>query len=471
MIRGKFQLVLHEILGNILMCRRTLLTKILKAYASQKFSMLKKCCGPTLYVAETVEKVNSSTNRSFINCVLISFESRLKAQDATAYVRTDDVDRLSVERECRRHVDSSHPLLVEKLGVSCNDFSNLTFLSREIEILHRDYRLVINPATDSYYIQYKKKLRVKTIFRPDLLTLEALYFSHEGRVFTDAVFVAAADHHLLGLASFLDSRDLAVKTVYWNENNTTLYQRICPDNYTKSYPFTLENEFPSDYQYENPQPQNVGSLFFRASWTLDARVPTLPGNGVVSPTSKPIHTVERFERATHRYSKFDGVPATLTFFSNHFVVTNSISSLSFEHSLSRPVVHILRDYFFLVESNLYVSEIPTGGPDKPRPMVIIDINTTVFDATERMEIIQALRKHLRHHLYDYYIFFQGEIRGEVTHTHRDRDEKLDASHLLHNSIYEVKLHRNLVTHVIKQRKDKLKPNSRKLINVINKLQS
>ena len=480
MHRGKFELVLHEMLGNILMCRRELMTKILKAYASQKFSMLKTSGGAALYVAETVEKVNLTTNRSFIQCVIVSFESRLRmvqGPDTQQYICTEDKRNLCVERECRRHIDSSHPLLVEKLGVSCNDFSNLTFLSRQVEILHQDYRLVINPATDSYSIQYKKKLRMKTIFRPDLLTLEALYFSHEGKVFTDAIFVATDHVTLIGLASFLDSRDLAVKTVYFEKNNTTLYQRICPDNYTRSYPFTLENEFPPDFKYEESK---VGSLFFWAAWTLDARVPTLPGNGVVSASSKPIHTVEKCEEPTHRYSKFDGVPATLTFFSHHFVVTNSVCSQSFEHSLDRPVVHILQDYFFLVESNLYVSDIPVLGPDKPLPMVIIDINTTVFNATERMEIIQTLRKHLRYYLYDYYIFFQGEIQGEVTN--RDRDDAnanananeimtLDAPPLIHNAIYEVKLCHNQVTQVIKPRKDKLKPNSRKLIEVIAQLQS
>ena len=502
---GHFDLVLHEILGNVLMCRLNLRDKLLKAYAAQKYSMLKKVPYLNFYIAQSINNVTLTTNRNLINYVNISFNAgliKLSESESKTFSVFDDKNQYTTEKECRRYIDANHPLIVNKLGCSANDFSNMTFITREIEILFNDYRLVINPVSEDYSIQYKKKLNKKTIFRCDTLTLEVLYSSIEGQTHINSNFIItnhnkseqvntndifAQGAYVMGLASFLDCKNIAVKTIYFKSNDTVLYQRILPDNYTKSHPFVLENEYPLDYKFTHPiipldinpegKPVDLiefGFLFYWASWKLNARLPNLQNNGIIASSSKPIHTVDSIEKFDHRFLKFDGIPATLKFYAHHFVIMNSISSNSFQHSLTKPIVHSLRDFYFLVESNLYESEISNSKLEKPLPLVIIDLHTTAFNATRRMNIIQVLRQKFAKYLYDYFIFFQGEIQITDKKNNDDNNvnnnNNISKQNLIHNEIYETRLSsENKVEYIIKRRKDKLQPNSRKLVNVINQL--
>ena len=463
-----FSLILHEIIGNALCGRPTLLNKLLAAYASNKISAAGDFC-KTIYV----ENITISTERRLINKVIVSFRAKLR-KTGNEFEITNDVYRV-IEREYRKRVDSSHPYLHKKLNNSCNDFSDMKFISREIEILFRDYRLCINLAFDTYTIQYKKINSAREEFLNETLTREVLFTSTEGSIFSEPLYVINKKKEIVSVASFLECSNVAIKTLYLEKGPIKLYQRICPDNYTKSYPFSLECETSS----ENFNASYLRD-YFELSWRLDAFLPKNTSiKSILPKSSKPIHILNQYEYALTTkpalmYLKFDGVPATLIFHNDHFILYTKQFSSSFIHTLPKKVIYILKDYKFLVEANLYSTKKQRGGLPKPNPLVIIDIQTSTLTAFERMTILQHLRSKLSIYLYDYYIFFQGEILPNSQYGINKKPEKQRAIKLCDNHIYEVILSRRdkrRVRRIIRARPDKSKPNSSKLINTVFELLS
>lgn len=473
-----FSIILHEILGYAIYSKPELRDKLLGAYAANKVSYsLRKF--RLFYQVKSVKNVILTTERRLINMVVISFDVELTKSTTITFTTLKEnkiIDDYYIEKEYRRYIDSNNFLLFKKLKISCNDFSNINFVTREIEILFRDYRLCINLTRDTYTIQYKKRISHKEMFVKQTLTREMLFSSIEGPILTEPLYVLNKHDEVIGIASFFDSSNITIKTLYLEKNATTLYQRICPDDYTKSYPFILECEISSQEFNRNKSIDD----YFNLGWRLNASLPFIAkrAHNVLPKSSKPKHISNQnayIEKRKHSrralfYLKFDGILATLIFYNNHFVLYNSTFSYSYIHTLPENVVYILKDYKFLVESNLYSVVVPTGLP-KPNPLVIIDIQTSTFTAFKRMKIIQHLRKALASYLYPYYIFFQGEITCDDDY---GKKTKLTSSNipLLHNNIYEVILdnkNKNKIKQIIRPRPDKCKPNSTKLINVVFKL--
>lgn len=452
--------------------------KLLCAYASHKFTA--KQNNGIFYKVLQMDNVSMTTDRRLSNFVIIKFEANfipIGIQDKKTLIIEEQNDKIVEEKEYRRFVNENHPLLIDKLKGPFSDLSCLNFYSREIEILFNDYRLCINPKMNSYTVQYKKINRKVETFLSNILTREILYINNEGQIYNEPYFFILANQNIIGIGSFLECKNFAVKTVYIEHGPIKLYQRVCPDDYTQSYPFILEYEDISEinsnkYYYD----------YFKLGCRLDARVSKIGSydalNHFFSPYSKPHHIIEEKEKCfgicnnnnnNYGFFKFDGVPCTLRFYRYHFVVYNSINSQSYEHCLPDDIFYILRDYSFLVESNLYESNRVQHFP-KPQPMAIIDIHTTAFTAQERMNIITKLRKGIGKYLYDYYIFFQSEPCIGI-HSLTINCEKIKEK-LINNKIYEVLLDPITfkVRSVLKERIDKRMPNSRKLINIIRKLQ-
>ena len=523
--RYEFSLSLHETLGWVLFTWRHSLTrlgeKLLSAYASQKYSM-ERNDGVLYTTASKLINPSLTTDKRLSNMVIITFEAIFKACNGNEdYLIYESPEKMTKEKEYRRYVDDSHPLLIQKLGGhGCNDLSNMKFHSREIHIYFNNYRLMINVRNDTFYIQYKKFNEKKECFLAPTLTREILYSSDEGPVYTEPYFIISKEANtIIGVASFLDCRNFCVKTIYAKyKESICLYQRVQPDDFSKSYPFVLECELDydsDDIDYE--EKKLILYKFFDMGCQLNATVSKrknhydenddlLDHSFAVS--SKPVHKAKIPQtKKGFFYLKFDGVPATLMFFPNHFVIRNAIKSDSFEHSLPPNVYYILKNYKFLVESDLYVSKYKDEQfcKKRPNPLVIIDIQTISFNAQERMSIIQLLRNSLAKFLYDYFIFFQGEncdgvlkqsisskpltetttmmrtkrematskIGGEELKKIKDKKTKRDLL-LLKGLIYEVKLsldNKRIINEVIKPRRDKFKANSRKMVDLIWKIQT
>ena len=505
-----FKIVVHENLGAfILNCKRR--QNILAAYASQKYTM-KKQNVKFFYIAQNVKNIRSITEKSLMNHVIISFKAYLTSMTLLECVKKKlviffDYFDARVEVECRRFIHSNNLILKSKLGTSCNDLSNIRFIERNVEILlnndvinrnDRDdnqYRFVINHDR-GFSIQVKCYYDQKETFLQEINSFELLHYSRESPIFSDKHYflIHSKDKAILGVASFLDCNNLSVKTTYLNDNQgTILYQRIVIDDYKNPQPFILEHEF-----LNGENNINVPSLtrYFDVSCRLSAKLPShLIKNGYSNVSCKPIHDDSNSDddNSSYTFSKLDGILATLKFYSHHFVVTNNLRSESFPHSLPKQLTHRLKDFSFIVESQLYQSIFSMVDA-----MAIIDLHTSSFSAIERMNIIQKLKTIMDKPLSEYFIFFQGEKinkNNEKYIFYPDRSLKNLNSRLkeyliknfivfiksndsnnekkkikLENGIiYEVcidKMHN--ITSVLKPRYDKVYPNSRKCIECIAK---
>ena len=518
-----FKVVVHENLGSFIVnCKRR--EKILSAYASQKYTMIQqqqKKNNNTFYIAQIVKNIRSITEKSLMNHVILSFKAFLTPMTFLECVQKGlviffDYFNTRVEVECRRFIHSSNLILKTKLGTSCNDLSNLKFIERNVEILlnnnvinsydnnNNQYRCVISHDR-GFSIQIKSYYDQKETFLHEINSFELLHYSRESPIFDDEHYflIHSKDKIILGVASFLDCNNLSVKTTYLNDNQgTILYQRIVIDDYKNPQPFILEHEF-----LNGENDVNVPSLtrYFDVSCRLSAKLPShLIKNGYSNVSCKPIHESDDEEEDDsppsqyYTFPKLDGVLATLKFYNHHFVVTNNLKSESFSHSLPKHLTHRLKDFSFIVESQLYESIFSTIN--KPKAMAIIDLHTTSFSAIERMNIIQKLKIIMDEPLSAYFIFFQGEkinnesyifypnksleklnsrlkeylIKNFIIFIKRSSENNDNNNHekniiLKHGTIYEVVIDRmHNIQSVLKPRCDKIYPNSRKCIECIAK---
>lgn len=469
-----FSLTVREVLGlAIFTPKLTLLGyKLLSAYASHKFTMFLN--DGRFYKAYNINNPYMMTDRRLINFIIIRFEANFNVLDKSEeerYIFYEIDDNFDTELEYRRFINENHPLIKSNLKASCSDFSQLSFHNRVFEIFYDNYRLCMNPYQNTFTIQYKCPKEKHEVILTPAMTREILYVNSEGVVYKEPYFIVNKNI-IIGLGTFLESNEFAVKTVYLKYNGIVLYQRVRPDNFQKSYPFILEFEL-------GPMGYNQEMKYFNLGWRLNAQITNKMNdtnmNNFHSPRSKPRHNLkENVSRKTNDvYLKFDGIPSTLKFYRYHFVIHNFNNSNSFDHCLPEYVTYILRDYCFLVEARLYKSIHKYILP-KPDPMVIIDIQTTTFDAFERMAIIKNLRDRVGCFLYDYFIFFQGEVCLGKEVQLNIPDQNFMRSQLRDGEIYEIVLDENYeqkIKYIIKHRKDKRKPNSKKLINIIKNLHS
>ena len=438
-----FKIIVHETLGYmILNCKKR--NQIFKAYASQKYTMMKN--DSYFYIARDIQNVQIMTENSLLNHLIIGFESsffirmtlRQCWQNKYLVVLNNTThQKFKQEIECRRYINSNNKILQQKLGISCNDLSNLQFKERNVEIVldeeeeeaaargnnkNNRYRCIIN-IDRGFSLQQKNIYKYKEYFIKQIQSLELLCFSYESPVFDDSCFFIIDVKHqsILGLASFLDCNKVSVKTTYLDDDKgTILYQRIILDDYTKEQPFILEYEFST---LENICRHNYRRLcsiccinkksiekYFDISCLLDAKLPKNKNltNGYANLSTKPLVMQQRQKRipAKNIFYKLDGVLACLKFYNNHFVVSTNNESQSYIHSLPKKIIHRLIDFSFIVESNLYESMFATY--QKPKPMAIIDFHNLSFKANRRMNIIHCLKKLMANDLQHYFIFFQGE---------------------------------------------------------------
>ena len=456
-------------------------TKLLGAYASHKFSMLRG--SGVIYETSYLSNVCLETDSKLVNFVIITFEATFEpSYQNVIYFDSRDIKE---EKEYRRFIDENHPRLITVLGQRGSmDLANLNVHSRVMEIRCQDYRLIIDIKNETYSVQFKKFVEEFECFIPETLTREILYVSHEGPVFREPRLIISKDKGtIIGLASFLDCKDFAIKSIYMKEKAITLYQRICPDNFSKSYPFVLEYELLYNQMDGICSYCMIGSQLNASVNKRDRNTNYFMLNNEIDSSSKPLHdsTFQLTDmsasseflhdiktKCDYIYRKFDGIPATLLFHRYHFVVRNSISSASFEHSLPEHIYYILKDYNFLVEQDLYISRYNDNR--KANPMIIIDIETQKYKAKQRMDMIQSLRKKLAIYLYDYFIFFQGEDCEGIS---LGDGVMFDTRALKTGCIYEVRLSINTKTEIeqiLKPRPDKIKPNSCKMVDLIWKIQ-
>lgn len=508
-----FKIVVHENLGAfIINCKRR--EKILAAYASQKYTMIQNNKN-IFYIAQIVKNIRSITEKSLMNHVIISFKARLTAMTLLECVQKRlviffDYFDTRVEVECRRFIHSSNLILKSKFGTSCNDLSNLNFIERNVEILlnndvidqdssdNNQYRFVINHDR-GFSIQIKCYYDQKETFLQEINSFELLHYSRESLIFEDEHYflIHSKDKIVFGVASFLDCNNLSVKTTYLNDNQgTILYQRVIIDDYKNPQPFILEHEF-----LNGENNINVPSLtrYFDVSCRLSAMLPShLIKNGYSNASCKPMHDEDDdgYNSYSYTFSKLDGVLATLKFYNHHFVVTSNLESKSFSHSLPKQLTHRLKDFSFIVESQLYESIFSTVN--KPKALAIIDLHTSSFSAIERMNIIQKLKTIMDEPLSEYFIFFQGEKINKDNENYilypnkslknlnsrlkeyliknfivfiknKNGSNNEENIKLEHGTIYEVCIDKmRNITSVLKPRHDKIYPNSRKCIECVVK---
>ena len=240
---SKFSLTVREILGFAIFTPKLtpLGQKLLSAYASHKFTMSQN--DGLFYNASNINNPYMMTDRRLINYVIIKFEASFNLIDKSMERKFifNQSGQFQIEREYRRFINENHPRITNKLKGSCTDFSQLSFYSREFEIFFENYRLCINPHLNTFTIQYKcPKEKYEAILFP-VMTREILYVNYESAVYNEPYFIVDKNI-IIGLASFLESNNFAVKTVYLKYEGIILYQRVIPDNYTKSFPFILEYE-------------------------------------------------------------------------------------------------------------------------------------------------------------------------------------------------------------------------------------
>lgn len=468
MLLYHIQFITHTVLAE---CLQTMTPKLrsalLQAYATQKVAQMEKQIFKCLEINEFMVK----THRNLCNRKIISYKAEFTMDSCYVIppIIIDNSDEMVTEQECRRTIQSSHSQLTNYFGNSCNDFSDMKYHSRELEIVLENYRLIINPIQEVYSIQYKKCQSSKLIFLKETLTLEASYSSVEGPVHENpiALKVINEDNVLIGVASFLDSKDLSVKTTYLKyKNSLTLYQRVGVDDYSKSYPFILELENVSnttEYAY-------AANLYFETAWRLEAKLPEAIAQEhlVLLSNSKPIFTPELDKvKDAITLPKLDGYPATLRFYETHFTISNSMTSQSYRHKLNSRNYHIIKDYRFLVESQLYESNSSNKTNNK-YAMAIIDIQTgAAFKAKTRYEIMQQLRQKFENVFSKYNIFFNCEAWAVPLAANGMKRKRVYDLELKDGKIYEVLLNEEYkVIDILRERRDKLKPNSGKLIRAM-----
>lgn len=462
MHRIKYTLILKESVAVVLFSPglEQLRDLILSNYASQRWSMHKN----NLYRAICVEQAQYKTDRNLLpSNILVSFRAVLVA---TGLEVIKDCRPTVIEREYRRQVRIDHPLVTHRLGSINNMSQESKFVSRVIEYRRDNYRLIIDPKSMSFSIQYKKPLSRDVTFCQETLTLETLYISEEGPVIPNPLYVRDVDDEkrLIGVASFLDGLDQhSVKTIYLEDvkQRTVLYYRYEPDNHTTPFHYLfLEKEL------GNGNPDDDMSIYGQTAARLEAQLPRLTRKEMGSSNRLdgiPKHVAKTISPDTvaYRLPKLDGKCAALRFSERHFIISvNNVASSSHAHLIPYSVVHILRDYIFLVETDLYTINT------QYRPSAIIDIKTSVFNAEQRMDIIQHLRVNLWHHLAPYHIFFQGE---DVMQNDNNSEQVVGSHELQDGDIYEVLLDVDDPTYVrkvCKHRPDKQFPNPRKVIQEI-----
>ena len=449
------QFVTHTVLAECLQTSSRVAIKLLKAYATQKVS---EDLGES-YQCQSISEFQIKTDRHLCNRKVICYKAELLPNSNLEICR-DDKERLVTEREYRRIIHSSHSYLTKVFDISCNDFSDMRYLCRELEIVFMDYRLVINPKEEVYSIQYKKRQSVNLEFLKETTTLEANYASLEGQVHVDPLAIKVINDNdddystrLIGVASFLDCKDLSVKTTYLKYENLILYQRIGVDDYSKSHPFILE--------LEKEESVLATQLYLETAWRLNAKLPDSISDEylILPPKYKPIYVKNKQNDDSIVLPKLDGYPATLRTYETHFVISNSVTSYSIQHNLSQKDYYVIKDYKFLVESELYECLRP------PNAMAIIDIQTgDAFTAKFRYQIIQSLRSKFQDTFSKYNIFFNDETLATPLSTNGVKRKRTDNLELRDGKIYEVLLDKNYrVVEIIRERKDKLKPNSGKLV--------
>ena len=460
------QFVTHSVLAECLQTASIVGEKLLKAYATQKISEETK----ELYECIGISEYMVKTHRHLCNRKIISYKAELRP-NPNIPISLDDKENLSTEREYRRTIESSHSYLSRVFNNSCNDFSDMKYICRELEIVFMNYRLVINPKEEVYSIQYKERKMANLAFLQETMTLEGKYESLEGNIHVDPSVVKTINEnddseYFIGVASFLDCKDLSVKTTYLKYTNlVTLYQRVGVDDYSKSYPFILELE-ENDDACEGEK-QLALQLYLETAWRLDAKLPNfISENYLVLPSKyKPIYSNQKRKvEAVISLPKLDGYPATLRFYETHFVVSNSMTSYSISHNFSQRDYYVIKDYKFLVESELY------DCSRAPNAMAIIDIQTgDAFTAKTRYEIIQLLKDKYQDLFSKYNIFFNSEKYTLSLSVNGIKRKKTDNLELKDGHIYEVLLNKNhQVIDIIRERKDKLRPNSGKLVRAIVK---
>lgn len=452
----RYTLVMKEFVAALLFSPKLqiLRDRLLIAYASHRWSIKRDA----LYIAKDLIKVRYQTDRNMLpQNVLVSFEATL--QPVMEQEAVTNCEPVKIEREYRRRVRIDHPLITHRLGCVSNMAQSSKYVSRVIEYKRDNYRLIIDPKLQSFSIQFKRPLGRQVIFQPQTLTLETLYSSEEGPILMNPLYVRDNDNRLIGVASFLDGLDQpSVKTIYVEEKGTVLYYRYQPDNHLTPFHYLiLEKEL------QNEEDCDL-TTYNLAATRLEARL--LPLLSIeMGESSKmdgiPKHVATNIlpETIAYRLPKLDGNCATLQFYEKHFVIspTNLVNS-SHPHLLSPFIIHVLRDYLFVIETDLY-------STSRYRPSAIIDIKTAILDAEKRMDIIQELRKRYRLSLAPYYIFFQGETL--IKRVPLDKHDTV--KDLKDGEIYEVLLDVNNSTYierVCRHRPDKQYPNSRKVIREI-----
>ena len=496
-----YKLIVHENLGVVILhCKRK--QQILASYASQKYNMTRKENNSILYIAQSIIDITSITEKSLMNYLIIKYKTYLCPISIADCIEKKIIALINVfpyqtEIECRRYINSNNILLHRVLGISCNDLSDMKYMERNIEIIVNDdddlyYRCIIN-INKGYSIQSKRNLKQKETFVNEIKSFELVHYNEESYAFDDSYyFLLDTDSKtIIGMASFLDSKNVSVKTKYMDDaSGTVLYQRIMLDDYKKQQPFILEHEFTS--------PVNIKSLerYFDTSCVLNAKLcdnHNLIKNGYSNPSSKPVHLNTINETYQYKLLKLDGILANLKFYNQHFVITSNIKSESFVHSLPRNIIHRLKDFTFMIESELYDKRTF----DNKKPLAIIDLYTTSFIAVERMNIIQEIKKVAAPYLLKYDIFFQDEMyynsiigrdnrfypnlnlimipsklkkyvrQNYIPFVKESKEDNISRINLQHGKIYEVYINSNYkIERIIKHRPDKIYPNSRKCIEGI-----
>ena len=635
----RVQFVSHVIFCECLSasCSLILRNSILKAYAIQKCSQLEMGGGEgTIYDCEAVCDFRVSTHpRLHNNWKIISFKCRLQKKTLREAKRmnliVDDDDDDDELKTCDTHVSkytrliySTNSYLRKKFPqLSCNDLSDTKFVSRSLEILFENYHLTIDPQKNEYTVQYSRPDRATLEYLEETSTLEANYRGLEGKVYVNPTVIAMRNHvgkespkrrrRFIGMASFLDSNDLKVKTNYLEYNTTTdaaaadhpddggggggggggrrqrrlsryderlvLYQRLCTKSlYSKSQPFVIELSRRKSISGEGKscRPPLTGGggggvgcyYYFETCWRTNARLPPkivdlyvrLPPNyrpihhpniitekdvfgtgvrdGPISSGGKNVSSSSSssaavvgegmpgssFGSSVVLLPKLDGILATLIFYETHFVVTHSFRSESFVHNLSAKLYYLLKDYVFLVESDLCEALDREGGTASASAstpaaaavvaaggfgphaekmmttMAIIDLQSgDVFDPIQRYHILQKIKGNtaVYSRLLEYNIFINSESLLEVLNPptarkkgkrdvaaaiihENDRDKKtfsssssdpassLPVENLNDGEIYEVLINPFTckVSEVIKARPDKTIPNSGILVKTV-----
>lgn len=488
-MKVKCNLIIDEILANAIFVngREILQNKILMAYAAHKYSMFKN--NGKLYSATEIIHSCIKTNRNLPpHKISISFEAIMRVGQNTDQNLICKNTHFVEERECRRHVDIAHPLIQAHLA-PLGELS-MQYISRVLEMRIGDYRLIIEPQQNRYFIQYKKFRDKKVVFRLDSLTLEFVYISDEGESFYDAQYIqhnssddSSGESMLVGMASFLDGSDLCIKTTYLLDysTKTVLYHRYIPNDHTQIFPFTLETE---DLQQSETgpaltmntegvptiSPPSGTSIYWYTSWRLEAQLPlNLSMYQHVHEDSTPHHPTpsESLNQSpVYIFPKLDGNNGILRFYPSHFVISNPLMlSTSHPHLIPQHILHSLIDFIFTVETDLYSINNNSSSfmVHNYRPVAIIDIVSTAFNAAERMNILQVLRAHFRNDLAPYYIFFQGELSISKPSI----SPSLPFENFHDGEIYEVLLNNNRnIIKVCRHRPDKSRANPLKTVNII-----